>query len=213
MQMTLARETLTKCIGDVDEIKEKLLPKNGNRKQRMSDFLQFILQYDNNVIEFKRMLKRNGLQGLLREVDREIDAFHQDIEITVERNSTQSSSDGVLFESVIIMYYTESNRTGNTDESNLQDVVRCYYCENPNPSLHCKVCTLHLCKQCVGKHFSDETADHIVTPFRLRNAKCQKHSTNMCDFYCNQCNILICVQCASSSEHSGHNFTNMVSNS
>lgn len=77
--MTLARETLTKCIGDVDEIKEKLLPKNGNRKQRMSDFLQFILQYDNNVIEFKRMLKRNGLQGLLREVDREIDAFHQDI--------------------------------------------------------------------------------------------------------------------------------------
>lgn len=77
--MTLARETLTKCIGDVDEIKEKLLQKNGNRKQRMSDFLQFILQYDNNVIEFKRMLKRNGLQGLLREVDREIDAFHQDI--------------------------------------------------------------------------------------------------------------------------------------
>lgn len=79
MQMTLARETLTKCIGDVDEIKEKLLPKNGNRKQRMSDFLQFILQYDNNVIEFKRMLKRNGLQDLLIEVDREIDAFHQDI--------------------------------------------------------------------------------------------------------------------------------------
>lgn len=79
MQMTLARETLTKCIGDVDEIKEKLLPKNGNRKQRMSDFLQFILQYDDNVIEFQRMLKRNGLQDLLREVDREIDAFHQDI--------------------------------------------------------------------------------------------------------------------------------------
>lgn len=77
--MTLARETLTKCIGDVDEIKEKLLPKNGNRKQRMSDFLQFILQYDDNVIEFKRMLKRNGLQDLLREVDREIDAFRQDI--------------------------------------------------------------------------------------------------------------------------------------
>lgn len=79
MQITLARETLKKCIGGVDEIKEKLLPKNGNRKQRMSDFLQFILQYDDNVIEFKRMLKRNGLLDLLREVDREIDAFHQDI--------------------------------------------------------------------------------------------------------------------------------------
>lgn len=79
MQTTLARETLKKCIGDVDEIKEKLLPKNGNRKQRMSDFLQFILQYDDNVIEFKRMLKRNGLLDLLKEVDREIDAFHQDI--------------------------------------------------------------------------------------------------------------------------------------
>lgn len=78
MQMTLARETLTKCIGDVDEIKEKLLPKNGNRKQRMSDFLQFILQYDDNVIEFKRMLKRNDLQDLLRGVKRKIDVF-QDI--------------------------------------------------------------------------------------------------------------------------------------
>lgn len=65
MQIKLARDTLSKCIGDVDGIMEKILPKNGNRKQRMSHFLQFILQDDHNVIEFEKVLKYNGLDDLL----------------------------------------------------------------------------------------------------------------------------------------------------
>lgn len=65
MQIKLARDTLSKCIGDVDGIMEKILPKNGNRRQRMSHFLQFILQDDYNVIEFEKVLKYNGLDKLL----------------------------------------------------------------------------------------------------------------------------------------------------
>lgn len=65
MQIKLARETLSKCIGDVDEIMGKVLPKNGNRKQRMGQFLQFLLQNDHNVIEFEKVLKHNGLENLL----------------------------------------------------------------------------------------------------------------------------------------------------
>lgn len=65
MQIKLARDTLSKCIGDVDGMMEKILPKNGNRRQRMSHFLQFILQDDHNVIEFEKVLRQNGLDELL----------------------------------------------------------------------------------------------------------------------------------------------------
>lgn len=65
MQLTLARETLSKCIGNVNEIKKKILPGNGNRKQRMSEFLQFILQHQANLIELERTLKNNGLRKVV----------------------------------------------------------------------------------------------------------------------------------------------------
>lgn len=65
MQLRLARETLSTCIGDVDEIREKILPARGTRRQRMDDFLQFILQHKENIIEFERILKTNGLKTIL----------------------------------------------------------------------------------------------------------------------------------------------------
>lgn len=65
MQMTFAKETLSNCIGDIDGIKQNILPRNGNRRQRISNFLQFILKEDHNVIEFEKMLKHNGLEKLL----------------------------------------------------------------------------------------------------------------------------------------------------
>lgn len=65
MQTTFALETLSNCIGDTVGIIENILPRNGNRKQRMSNFLQFILKEDHNVVEFEKMLKHNGLEKLL----------------------------------------------------------------------------------------------------------------------------------------------------
>lgn len=65
MQLILAKETLSKCIGDTVMIKEKILPRNGSRRQRMSNFLRFILHDDHNVLEFEKMLIKNGLQELL----------------------------------------------------------------------------------------------------------------------------------------------------
>lgn len=65
MQLSLARETLSKCAGDTDAIMKKILPENGNRRQRMSEFLQFVLQDDINLIEFERMLKRNNLENII----------------------------------------------------------------------------------------------------------------------------------------------------
>lgn len=65
MQLSLARDTLSKCTGNVDEIGKKIRPTNGNRRQRMSEFLSFVLQDDINLIEFERMLKGNNLENII----------------------------------------------------------------------------------------------------------------------------------------------------
>lgn len=96
----------------------------------------------------------------------------------------------------------------------LQDLVRCHHCETPDPSLHCGICNIHLCKSCEGEHiyFSDQTKDHKVIPFHRRGCitKCQKHSTKICERYCEQCNIPVCELCTSCLEHKGHDFVDVM---
>lgn len=96
----------------------------------------------------------------------------------------------------------------------LQDVVRCHLCETPEPSLHCEICNIHLCNSCEGEHiyFSDETKEHKIISFQWRGCitKCQKHSTKICERYCEQCNIPVCEQCASCLEHKGHDFVDVM---
>lgn len=65
MQMVLAKETLSQCVGNINGIKRICSPRNGYRRQRMCSFLQFILQDDNNVLKFEKMLRDNGLESLL----------------------------------------------------------------------------------------------------------------------------------------------------
>uniref|UniRef100_K1PMG1 Tripartite motif-containing protein 2 n=1 Tax=Magallana gigas TaxID=29159 RepID=K1PMG1_MAGGI len=91
-------------------------------------------------------------------------------------------------------------------EYSLQDVVRCHLCETPVPPLHCVICNIHLCKDCEGKHLSDKSKQHKVVPFKYWGSfpYCQKHSTKICDQYCEQCNIPICELCVSSQEHQTH---------
>uniref|UniRef100_K1Q788 Tripartite motif-containing protein 3 n=1 Tax=Magallana gigas TaxID=29159 RepID=K1Q788_MAGGI len=93
-----------------------------------------------------------------------------------------------------------------------QDVLRCDLCETLVPPLYCDICQIHLCTTCGGKHLLDESSEHKVVPFKKRGSaiKCQKHSSKICELYCEQCDIPICVQCASSKEHKGHEFIDLM---
>nr|XP_011439238.2 uncharacterized protein LOC105336573 [Crassostrea gigas]XP_011439239.2 uncharacterized protein LOC105336573 [Crassostrea gigas]XP_019926309.2 uncharacterized protein LOC105336573 [Crassostrea gigas] len=87
-----------------------------------------------------------------------------------------------------------------------QDVLRCHLCETPGPPMYCDICHIHLCKTCVGEHVLEEEKEHRVVPFKTEGfaPECLKHPTKLCDLKCEQCNIPICVECVSSSDHLGH---------
>ncbi|XP_052704881.1 uncharacterized protein LOC128180769 [Crassostrea angulata] len=90
-----------------------------------------------------------------------------------------------------------------------QDVVRCTLCQYSVAPMYCEVCHIHLCKDCVEKHFSDSSKVHNVVPLKqylttLNNPKCRKHPTKQCELHCKQCDIPICAKCISSGKHSGH---------
>ncbi|XP_065929154.1 probable E3 ubiquitin-protein ligase MID2 [Magallana gigas] len=87
-----------------------------------------------------------------------------------------------------------------------QDVLRCHLCQSPGPPMHCDSCGIYLCTPCVKEHTVDDSTEHKVVPFEMRGSTdlCLIHALKICEKYCQQCNIPICMLCASSPEHKCH---------
>ena len=87
-----------------------------------------------------------------------------------------------------------------------QDVLRCALCRDAVALMYCNVCHIHLCKECVEKHFSDKTRLHNVVPFEqfLPTLKCPTQPTKHCELHCEQCDTPFCTDCTSSWKHIGH---------
>lgn len=94
----------------------------------------------------------------------------------------------------------------------VKDMLRCYLCETPDPPMYCDICRIHICKTCVGDHLSDQSKQHKVVTFNERGSTIisQRHSPKLCELYCEQCDILICVKCASSEELQCHRFVDVM---
>lgn len=88
----------------------------------------------------------------------------------------------------------------------MQDVICCDVCELPNSTMQCDICQIYLCRTCVEKHLSGESKEHRVVTIkrRVHYPTCSKHNQQLCDFYCEQCDIPFCSECVSSGEHEGH---------
>lgn len=96
--------------------------------------------------------------------------------------------------------------------SSAQNVLRCQFCENLVLFMYCDICHMQLCKAWGGGFFPIIPKEHKIIPFKKQRSttKCPKHSSNICELYCKNCEVPICVQCASSSEHHGHTLVEMI---
>lgn len=76
--------------------------------------------------------------------------------------------------------------------------------------LHSLLCivtfVISICNDCDAKHVSELSKPHEIVPFKERGSTpiCQKHYCKIIDLYCTDCDIPLCVQCASSKEHQHH---------
>lgn len=89
-----------------------------------------------------------------------------------------------------------------------QDVVHCTLCQTTEAPMYCKVCHIHLCKDCVQKHSYDSSKVHNVVSLKqvsttLNYPICKKHPNKQCELHCEQCDNPICTQC-NTGEHLGH---------
>ena len=92
---------------------------------------------------------------------------------------------------------------------NAQDVVRCDLCKTAIAQSYCDFCHVHLCKPCIGEHISDKYDKQKIVPILQRKStlifpKCETHRNKTCKYQCQDCDILVCSDCAMSKQHKGH---------
>ncbi|XP_056002448.1 uncharacterized protein LOC125661259 [Ostrea edulis] len=95
-----------------------------------------------------------------------------------------------------------------------QIILLCDLCKTAHLQSHCERCDINLCQTCVGKHLSDSSIRHKVMPYKYRKSlnysKCPDHADKLCKNYCEKCDIPVCSTCVSSSNHEGHDISDIL---
>lgn len=92
-----------------------------------------------------------------------------------------------------------------------QDALLCALCkENTDVQMLCTVCSMYMCKECVGEHLSDSKY-HQVINFKQRNdilkyPECKLHEKHSCEMLCKDCDVYVCSKCILSDIHGRHKF-------
>ena len=93
----------------------------------------------------------------------------------------------------------------------LMTTVPCAECDNLAAKFHCDTCGKALCGQCKENHTKDKgTRHHTVVeyanklnPKYLSGLLCHTHNTTNPEFWCDTCNVPICISCITE-KHKGH---------
>lgn len=92
-----------------------------------------------------------------------------------------------------------------------QDALLCALCkENTDVQMLCTVCSMYMCKECVGEHLSDSKY-HQVIDFKQRNdilkyPECKLHEKHSCEMLCKDCEVYVCSKCMLYDIHGRHKF-------
>lgn len=92
-----------------------------------------------------------------------------------------------------------------------QDALLCALCkENTDVKMLCTVCSMYMCKECVGEHLSDSKY-HQVINFKHRNdilkyPECKLHEKHSCEMLCKDCEVYVCSKCMLYDIHGRHKF-------
>ncbi|XP_056007592.1 tripartite motif-containing protein 2-like [Ostrea edulis] len=93
-------------------------------------------------------------------------------------------------------------------------ILLCDLCKTVHLQSHCERCHINLCQTCVGKHLSDSSIRHKVVLYKYRKSlnysTCPHHADELCNHYCEKCDIPVCSTCVSSSKHEGHDISDIL---
>lgn len=100
------------------------------------------------------------------------------------------------------------------DVTALQELVLCDNpgCEKP-ANLYCVQCQEKTCSDCAGSHLLKKSKKgHNMVEYKNKTQHrdilyCKTHEHAVCELYCEQCEIPVCLKCLSAKSHKGHDFT------
>ena len=86
--------------------------------------------------------------------------------------------------------------------------LKCEDCGKDDPVVAlCVDCELYLCQDCNKYHSKKKSQHNIVSlgnPIKERVRYCPEHKKNELDYYCETCDKLLCIYCATKKEHAEH---------